>query len=248
MTRTGAWIQRGAAGVLLAMLLPADQATLASQANPDSSDLYYLVFLRPNPARTNISKAEGDRIQAAHMANIHKMADDGVLVAAGPFEGPPDTITGLFVLKTSSLERAREIAALDPTVAEHRNTVDVHEWRAPKGIGDEYFRLHKEDPGMPDNMQSYPFCLLYRSTAALGTRDRGGEGRTHGEYIERLRAEKKLGAAGNVNEEELIGVLIFKALPAEEAEALVRMDPAIRSGALRFEMYRWWSADHVLPW
>lgn len=81
-----------------------------------------------------------------------------------------------------------------------------------------------------------------------GARESGGTAQAHREYIELLRREKKLGAAGDVGEDELTGVLIFKAIPVEEAEALLRMDPAIRSGTLRFEIHRWWSADHVLPW
>lgn len=88
MMQRGARTQRGVTRVLLAMAFLGGPAT-SSQANTDASDLYYLVFLRPNPARTNLSKAEGDRIQAAHMANIHKMAEDGVLVAAGPWLESP---------------------------------------------------------------------------------------------------------------------------------------------------------------
>lgn len=219
---------------------------LAGQANtgPDSTDLYYLVFLRPDPARTKLSKADGERIQAAHMANIFKMAEDGLLVAAGPLGDTPTTISGVFVFKTNSLERAKAIAALDPTVAEHRNTVDVHPWQGPKGIGEEYFRLHKKaDPKTPENMQVHPFCLVYRTSRASAAAIEA-----HDEYIDRLRAGKKLGAAGSVNEEELTGVLIFNVMPIEEAEALLQLDPAVKTGALRYEMHRWWSADHVLPW
>src|SRR5260221_14412364 len=100
-------------GLLLAAGLPAE------------TDLYHLVFLRPAPDRKPISKEEGERIQAAHMANIRSMAARGVLVAAGPFGDTPATISGVFVFKTGSLDEARRLAAEDPTVAEHRNTADV---------------------------------------------------------------------------------------------------------------------------
>src|ERR1700680_4723751 len=113
---------------------------LLAQAGPPL-DLYYLVFLRPAADRKPIPKADLDRIQSAHMANIHSMAERGVLVAAGPFGDTPSTISGIFVFKTGSLDEARRIAAQDPTVVERRNVVDVFAWRGPKGIGDEYFRL-----------------------------------------------------------------------------------------------------------
>jgi uncharacterized protein len=71
-----------------------------------SADRYYVVFLRPDPARRELPKAEGERLQAAHMANIQKMGRDGVLMAAGPFDDKPVNISGIFVFKMSSLEAA----------------------------------------------------------------------------------------------------------------------------------------------
>ena len=114
-------------------------------------------------------KDEGERIQFAHMANIRKMAQDGILMSAGPFDDKPNTINGSFVFRFDAqvppLESARQIAAQDPTVLEHRNTVDAHVWSGPQGIGDEYFRLHKLDPKTPENMQVHPLCMFYRGPA-----------------------------------------------------------------------------------
>src|SRR5579871_3030396 len=100
----------------------------------DSSELYYVAFLRPDPARKPISKEESERIQSAHMANILGMAGRGVLVAAGPFDDSPPSILGVFVLKAASLDEAKRIASQDPTVTQHRNIIDVHAWRGPAGI------------------------------------------------------------------------------------------------------------------
>src|SRR5579872_797577 len=135
---------------------------LLSAAPPDP---YYLVFLRPDPARKPIAKEESERIMKAHMTNIRSMAARGILMAAGPFEDTPATISGIFVFRAASIEEARRIAAGDPTVVEHRNRVDVHPWRGPEGIGVEYFRLHKEHPETPENMGVHPLCLIYRQRA-----------------------------------------------------------------------------------
>jgi len=148
---------------------------------------YYVVFLRPDPARRQLPKDEGQRLQAAHMANIQKMGRDGVLMAAGPFDDTPVTVSGIFVFRMSSLEAAQALAAKDPTVLAHRNTVDVHTWLGPPDIGVEYFRLHKLDPGIPENMQSHPLCLLYHGTAweeKQSTRDQLLT--AHERYIEQL--------------------------------------------------------------
>ena len=214
-------------------------------APPADFELYYLAFLRPEPARKPISKEETGRIQAAHMANIQSMAKRGVLVAAGPFDDPDHAILGVFVLKTASLDEARRIAAEDPTVVEHRNQVDVHAWRGSAGIGAEYFRLHKEKPDTPEGMGVQPLGLLYRGAAW----DQHPEiWSAHGDYLSRLRREGKLAAAGRIEgDEDLVGVEVFARIPDEEARRLLENDPAVKAGSLRLEYHRWWCAEHVLP-
>ena len=98
------------------------------------------------------------------MANIQAMAARGVLVAAGPFEDHPPLVSGLLVFKTTSAEEAKRIAEQDPTVVEHRNNVEVFEWRGPEGVGEEYRRLRTADPKAPVEMGVHPFVLLLRVT------------------------------------------------------------------------------------
>jgi len=212
-------------------------------AAPAPPDLYQVVFIRPDPARKTLSKEDGNRLQAAHMANIHKMADNGILMAAGPFDDEPITISGIFVMKAASLEQAQKVAEQDPTVLAHRNTVDVHAWHGPAGIGAEYFRLAKEHPETPDHMQIHPLCLIY-----LNARWNEKSKAAHLAFLDHLRAEGKLGAAGGIEEQDaLAGMVIFQVIPVKEAEKLLQEDPAVKSGALRVEFHQWWSADHVLP-
>jgi uncharacterized protein YciI len=224
---------------LIASLLFLAQVSAA----PAPSDLYQIVFIRPDPARKTLSKEEGERLQAAHMANIHKMADDGILMAAGPFDDEPTTISGIFIMKTASVEQAQKIAEQDPTVLAHRNTVDAHGWRGPAGIGVEYFRLAKEHPETPDNMQTHPLCLIYRN-AGWNEKSKAA----HDSFLDRLHNEGKLGAAGDIEgRDALVGMVIFQVIPVNEAEKLLADDPAVKSGAVRAELHQWWSADHVLP-
>lgn len=211
---------------------------------------YYVVFLRPDPARKTLEKADGERIQAAHMANIGKMARDGILVAAGPFEDTPRTISGIFVFTLDSLESAKRIAAQDPTVLEHRNMVDVHGWQGPPGIGVEYSRLHQADPKTPENMQVHPLFMLYRGPAwERQSTERDSLLHAHSQYTAQLREHGKLSAGGSVEAaDDLLDLVVFKALPDDEAQHLMQDDPAVKAGLLRVEHHRWWCSDHVLPW
>ena len=220
-----------------------------SEAQSSAATRYFLVFLRPDPARKTLTAEEMERIQTAHMANIHKMADDGVLMSAGPFDDAERTISGIFIFKVESLERAKAIAANDPTVVEHRNTVDVHAWEGPSGIGDEYFRLHRLDPKTPENMQMHPFCMLLRGEQWDSKRNRKELLVAHERYVGELRAAGKLGAGGRIEApDDLVGLVIFRPVQLEEAQQLMGEDPAVKAGVLRVEYHHWWSSDHVLPW
>jgi uncharacterized protein YciI len=198
--------------------------------------LLFLVFLRPDPARKPIPPAGSERIQAAHMANIRSMASNGILLSAGPFADKPTTISGIFVLKAAPLADAQRIAAGDPTVVEHRNTVEVHPWRGPAGIADEYFRIHKENPATPEAMAEHPLCLIYAPAYPA-------------QLIDRLHSEGRLGAAGPIEDAgDLVALVIFKPGSVEDAQRLLEADPAIKSGQLRVEYHHWWCSAHVLPW
>ena len=209
---------------------------------------YYVVFLRPVAARTQLSREAGEALQAAHMANIQKMARDGVLAAAGPFDDTPATISGMFVMKAASLQEAQAIAARDPTVIERRNTVEAHAWLGPKGIGDEYFRLHTADPMTPENMQIRVLCLFYRGPAEDAQRYMFHL-KTHLRLMDDFQGEGRLSAAGPVEApDDLVSLVIFKpSASLEDAQRLLSVDGAVKEGALRVEYHRWWSADHVLP-
>jgi uncharacterized protein YciI len=226
------------------LLIALAAAFAFAQAPP--SELYYLVFLRPDPARKDRPKEELEKIQSAHMANIQAMAASGVMVAAGPFDTGVPRISGLFVFKTGSLEEARRIAEQDPTVREHRNTVDVYAWHGPKDLGADYRRLHKENPATPEDMGMHPFWMLYRGPAWQA---QSPLLRAHDAYLEELRGKGKLSTAGAIdaNDAGLQGAAVFRRIPEAEARELIANDPAVKGGVLRAEYQGWWSAAHVLP-
>jgi uncharacterized protein len=217
---------------------------LAALAAP-SSERYFLVFLRPDPARKALGQEEGARIQAAHMANIQGMAARGALVAAGPFDDQPTTISGVFIMKASSLEEARRIAEQDPTVLERRNRIDAHAWLGPNGIGEEYKRLHKERPDAPEGMGVQPLFLIYRGSAwAPGA----PELNEHAAYLDRLRIEGKMAMAGPTeNDDPLQGMVVFPRIGVQEAQRLMAEDPAVKANVLKAEFHHWWCAEHVIP-
>jgi uncharacterized protein YciI len=215
-------------------------------AEADGMRLYYLAFLRPDPGRRHLEQEEAGRIQAAHMANIQRMAQDGVLMGAGPMEDKPTTISGIFILRAATLAEAQGIAALDPTVTERRNTADVHPWLGPKGIGDGYFRWSRGNPGAKAAMAAHEFCILRRGAAWVSDPQADQE---HARFIESLRLAGALAAAGPVfGDTDICSICVFKTSSQEEARRAMGRDPGVMSGRLAAEFHRWWCADGVLPW
>jgi uncharacterized protein YciI len=221
--------------------------TLAGRAAPASEGSpYYLVFLRPDPNRIPLHQSLREAIMAEHLANIQKMADEGILAAAGPMDDETTTISGIFVLKADSLGDAQRIAASDPTVLVKRNTVDVHPWWGPKGIGDGYFQWKRSNPGAKDVMAAHAFCILLRMPASAGpaTADPGDSA-----FVESLRESGALLAAGRIDGDPVIAeVVIFKTASIDEARRSLASDPGVAAGRLQPEFHNWWTADRVMPW
>lgn len=211
-----------------------------------AADRYYLVFLRPRPERKDLDMPERQRIQSDHMANIRKMADEDVLAAAGPFDDKPATISGIFVLKTKSMDDARTMALRDPTVVEGLNTMDIHLWMGPPGVGSKYFEWEKKHPGYTAEMEYHVFCIL--APGPRGRNDMESLEEVKG-LIENLRSENALAAAGAIQgDPDMVGLLIFKSSDKEEARRRIEQDPFVLGGRLKVEYHIWWSANRVLPW
>jgi uncharacterized protein YciI len=231
----------------LVLVAAAASAATHGAAEPPAADseLRYVVFLRPDPDRKTIPLEERQRIQDAHMANIKMLASEGVLVAAGPMEDTPTAISGIFIFKAESLSEARTIAARDPTVVGRRNTVDVHPWRGPAGIGTSYFRWKKENPQGQDVMASHAFCLIRRGPASPAVTQPDDDAG----FIDSLRRGGTLAAAGPIEgDPDLLGIVIFKAASVDNARKSMAESPSVRSGRMVVEYHVWWTADGILPW
>jgi uncharacterized protein YciI len=46
----------------------------------------------------------------------------------------------------------------------------------------------------------------------------------------------------------MASIVVFKRIKLQEAQALLKADPAQSAGILRAEFHQWWSAEHVLTW
>jgi len=101
---------------------------------PMEFDSFILVLLvRPGNA-PEMPKAELDKLQEGHMANMRRLADEGKLFKAGPTEDfSGRNVRGIFILKTDSVDEAREWVATDPSVKAGRLAPEFMKWFVQKG-------------------------------------------------------------------------------------------------------------------
>jgi uncharacterized protein len=101
---------------------------------PTEFDSFIVVLLVRPPHAPDVPKAELDRLGEEHLANIRRLAREGKLLKAGPFEDYSGrNVRGMFILKTDSLEQARAWVGTDPLIKIGRLMPEYLKWFVEKG-------------------------------------------------------------------------------------------------------------------
>jgi len=87
---------------------------------------YVIAFLSRGPNR-DLSPEKANEFQAAHLKNIHAMAEAGKLALAGPFLGNED-LRGLYFFNVESIEEAEALTRSDPAIQAGSLVMDLKEW------------------------------------------------------------------------------------------------------------------------
>ena len=105
-------------------------AALAKKVGADEHGMrsYVLALLKTGP---NDSKVTGDarkEIFKGHFANMNRLAAEGKLAVAGPFNDPAKVYRGLFIFAVATVEEAKALADTDPTVKSGVLVVEYVPW------------------------------------------------------------------------------------------------------------------------
>ena len=92
---------------------------------------YQMVFLYKGENR-NQDSLEVEKIQAGHMANIQRLADEGKLIVAGPFLDDKD-LRGIFIFDSESEVEVKASVETDPAIIAGRLRYEIHPWMTAKG-------------------------------------------------------------------------------------------------------------------
>lgn len=195
--------------ILVGLLLTLSVAAIAQKKS------YTFVFLNNKPDKEVLSKEKSDSIMQGHMNNIGRLAREGKLLTAGPFEGGG----GIFILNTTSVDEANQWLSTDPGVKAKRWNIEVLPYSIHNGsvcpVGEKY------------EMVFYQFVRF--SPEANASSEIKNERRT---FYEKLSKDGTVITAGEFGENQG-GIVILKADAIKET---VEADPAVKAGVLKFEM------------
>jgi len=119
------------ASMLLAGVAQAQSAydaALAAKLKADDYGMrvYVMALLKAGPNRDR-SPEEARRLQAAHMANIDRLAAQGKLVLAGPFEDSGE-LRGIYIFDVRTVAEAEALTKTDPAIQAGSLVMELHPW------------------------------------------------------------------------------------------------------------------------
>lgn len=195
---------------------------LVLSASPaySQSGKYTIVFLHKRTDTTPLPKQESERIMKGHMANMEKLAAQGKLLAAGPFEGGG----GLFIMNTTSEDTVEHWIAGDPGIIARRWNIEVMPYIPVfNGVC---------PVSEPYEMTNYTFCRFDFIASKFSAVTYPQIIRRHDDYL------KQLIKTGNVVTSAVFGkddggIIILK---GEVQPDVFQMDPAVQEGLAQPQM------------
>ncbi|MCE2957019.1 MAG: YciI family protein [Bacteroidota bacterium] len=164
-------------------------------------------------------KEQVDRMMEGHMANINRLAREGKLVAAGPFEGGG----GIFIFNSNSIETVKEWLATDPGVKAERWRVELQPF---------YVRVGKVAlVNEPYEMVTYSFVRFIPNIAKFNIQELPEIFVKHDNYLQQLNRTGNVVGEGIFGDTEG-GVLIMK---GDVQSSVFEEDPAVQEGLLQLE-------------
>ena len=99
--------------------------------------IYHVYLLKKGPTWTADPTPELDALQAAHVANMQRLRDEGKVVLNGPLLDAfqlGGELRGIGVLKAGSMAEAEQWLATDPMLQAGHLAFEIHAWMVQKGI------------------------------------------------------------------------------------------------------------------
>jgi len=122
--------------VAMAADKPAFDPELAKKLGADvrGMKMYVLCILKTGPKDAEIKGEERKKIFEGHFANITRLADEGKLAVAGPFDDNAKSWRGLYIFNVATIAEAEKLVLLDPAVKAGVFVADLTPWYATAAL------------------------------------------------------------------------------------------------------------------
>lgn len=206
--------------LLLSLSLLTSQLMLAQEVK------YTFVFLNTRTDKAELPKEELDELMRGHLANIQRLAGEGKLLVAGPFEGGG----GIFIFNSPSSDTVKQWLSTDPGIQANRWRLELFPYIPRVGS----VCTAKEGA----EMVTYTFIRYISTITKFNVQKAGETFKKHDDYL------KKIVKTGNVITEGIFpnrdgGILIMK---GEVDNALIEADPSMADAVFSLEFKALWVA------
>ena len=110
---------------------PKYDAELAKRLGGDKNGMrrYVVAILRTGPNDAKITeKAKRDELFKGHMGMINRLAEEGKLVMAGPFDDEKRVYRGIYIFNVGTIEEAQKLTETDPSIKAGIFQVEFIKW------------------------------------------------------------------------------------------------------------------------
>ncbi len=201
---------------LFLLFLFTSESHLLAQKNSS----YVFVFLHKRVDLPELPKGELDKLMEGHLENINKMAKEGKLLVAGPFEGGG----GIFIFNTKLQTDVVEWLKADPGIQANRWRLEILTYTPQVGgvcaVGEKY------------EMVTYSFIRFIPNIAKFNVQDAPELFGKHDRYVKDMMKDGNTIAEGSFGDSEG-GIWIVK---GELDKETIEKDPAVREGFIELDI------------
>jgi len=231
-------VRKLAAGAVAFALCAGIVAAQARYPVPENIQTIHIALLYRGPAYTPGTTPEQQKLQAAHLAHLTKLGNEGHALIAGPIGGGGD-LAGIVMLKAATADAALALQAEDPSVKAGRLRIEMVSYMSPAN----WFTFGPVKDAQA--MRSFVFGFLKLGAGAKALDPVAIDG--HLAMLWSMRQAGTLIAAGPaVNAGDRAGVFVLAVDSVDKARALFEQEPSVKSGLFTLEMYRWSAADGIM--
>lgn len=190
-----------------------------------SQDIQYtFVFLNTRSDKPELPKEAVDKLMEGHLANIQRLANEGKLLVAGPFDGGG----GIFIFNSNSTDTVKQWLSTDPGIKANRWRIEMFPYIPRVGS------VCVVDPKV--EMVTYTFIRYISTITKFNVQKAGETFKKHEDYL------KQIVKTGNVVTEGYFpnrdgGILVMK---GEVDPALIEADPSMSDTVFTIEIKKLW--------